>query len=206
MGGMAAQIPIKNDPAANEAALEKVRQDKLREAKAGHDGTWVAHPGLVGVAKQVFDEYMPQPNQIDRKREEVHVTAKDLLAIPKGTITEDGLRLNVDVGIQYLEAWLRGNGAVPIYNLMEDAATAEISRAQVWQWLKHGAKLADGRPVTPELVKQTIASVLENLRTLAGPERFEKGKYKLAAQIFEKMMLSGEFNQFLTLPAYEYLG
>jgi malate synthase len=206
MGGMAAQIPIKNDPAANEAALEKVRQDKLREAKAGHDGTWVAHPGLVGVAKQVFDEYMPQPNQIDRKREEVHVTAKDLLAIPKGTITEDGLRLNVDVGIQYLEAWLRGNGAVPIYNLMEDAATAEISRAQVWQWLKHGAKLEDGRPVTPELVKQTIASVLENLRSLAGPERFEKGKYKLAAQIFEKMMLSGEFNQFLTLPAYEYLG
>jgi malate synthase len=205
MGGMAAQIPIKNDPAANEAALEKVRQDKLREVKAGHDGTWVAHPGLVLTAKQVFDEYMPQPNQIDRKREEVHVTAKDLLAIPQGTITEDGLRLNVDVGIQYLEAWLRGNGAVPIYNLMEDAATAEISRAQVWQWLKHGAKLDDGRPVTPELVKQTIASVLDQLRSGIGAERFEKGKYKLAAQIFEKMMLSGEFNQFLTLPAYEYL-
>jgi malate synthase len=205
MGGMAAQIPIKNDPAANDAALEKVRQDKLREVKAGHDGTWVAHPGLVGVAKQVFDEYMPQPNQIDRKREEVHVTAKDLLAIPKGTITEDGLRLNVDVGIQYLEAWLRGNGAVPIYNLMEDAATAEISRAQVWQWLKHGAKLEDGRPVTPELIKQTIASVLDRLRSTIGADRFEKGQYKLAAQIFEKMMLSGEFNQFLTLPAYEYL-
>jgi malate synthase len=205
MGGMAAQIPIKNDPAANEAALEKVRQDKLREVKAGHDGTWVAHPGLVPVAKQVFDEHMPQPNQIDRKREEVHVTAKDLLAIPKGTITEDGLRLNVDVGIQYLEAWLRGNGAVPIYNLMEDAATAEISRAQVWQWLKHGAKLEDGRPVTPDLVKQTIAGVLEHLRSMVGPERFGKGKYQLAAQIFEKMMLSGEFNEFLTLPAYEYL-
>ena len=205
MGGMAAQIPIKNDPAANEAALEKVRLDKLREVKAGHDGTWVAHPGLVATAKQVFDEHMPQPNQIDRKREEVHVTAKDLLAIPKGTITEDGLRLNVDVGIQYLEAWLRGNGAVPIYNLMEDAATAEISRAQVWQWLKHGAKLEDGRPVTPDLVKQTIAGVLENLRSMVGPDRFAKGKYQLAAQIFEKMMLSGEFNEFLTLPAYEYL-
>jgi malate synthase len=205
MGGMAAQIPIKNDPAANDAALEKVRLDKLREVKAGHDGTWVAHPGLVATAKQVFDEYMPQPNQIDRKREDVHVTAKDLLAIPQGTITEDGLRLNVDVGIQYLEAWLRGNGAVPIYNLMEDAATAEISRAQVWQWLKHGAKLEDGRPVTPELVKQTISNVLEHLRSMVGADRFAKGKYQLAAQLFEKMMLSGEFNEFLTLPAYEYL-
>jgi malate synthase len=205
MGGMAAQIPIKNDPAANEAALEKVRQDKLREAKAGHDGTWVAHPGLVDTAKRVFDEYMPQPNQIDRKREEVRVTAKDLLAIPQGTITDDGLRLNVDVGIQYLEAWLRGNGAVPIYNLMEDAATSEISRAQVWQWAKHGAKLGDGRPVTSELVKQTIAEELAKMRDRAGAERFSRGKYQLAAQLFERMMLSGEFNEFLTLPAYEYL-
>ena len=205
MGGMAAQIPIKNDPEANERALEKVRQDKLREVKAGHDGTWVAHPGLVAVAKQVFDEYMPQPNQIDRKREEVHVTAKDLLTIPSGTITEGGLRLNVDVGIQYLEAWLRGNGAVPIYNLMEDAATAEISRAQVWQWAKHGAKLEDGRPVTPELVKATIAEELEKMKTRAGAERFAKGKYEVAAELFGKMMLSGEFNDFLTLPAYEFL-
>ena len=205
MGGMAAQIPIKNDPEANNAALEKVRQDKLREAKAGHDGTWVAHPGLVGVAKQVFDEYMPQPNQIDRKREEVHVTAQDLLAIPQGTITEGGLRLNVDVGIQYLEAWLRGNGAVPIYNLMEDAATAEISRAQVWQWAKHGAKLEDGRPVTPELVKHVIGEELQKMRERAGAERFAKGKYKTAAGLFERMMLSGEFSDFLTLPAYEYL-
>jgi len=205
MGGMAAQIPIKNDPAANDIALEKVRQDKLREVKAGHDGTWVAHPGLVGTAKIVFDEYMPQANQIDRKREDVHVTAKDLLAIPQGTITEEGLRLNVDVGIQYLEAWLRGNGAVPIYNLMEDAATAEISRAQVWQWAKHGAKLEDGRPVTPELVKETIAGELAKMRDRAGAERFAKGKYQLAADLFEKMMLSGEFNDFLTLPAYEFL-
>src|SRR5579862_7354357 len=184
MGGMAAQIPIKSDPAANEKALEKVRQDKLREVKAGHDGTWVAHPGLVDTAKRVFDEYMPQPNQIDRKREEVHVTAKDLLAIPQGTITEDGLRLNVDVGIQYLEAWLRGNGAVPIYNLMEDAATAEISRAQVWQWAKHGAKLEDGRPVTPALVKETIAEELAKMRERVGEERFAGGKYQTAAQLF----------------------
>ncbi|HWE51325.1 MAG TPA: malate synthase A [Bryobacteraceae bacterium] len=198
MGGMAAQIPIKGDPAANEAALEKVRLDKLREVKAGHDGTWVAHPALVPVAKQVFDEYMPQPNQIDRKREEVHVTAVDLIAIPEGTITEAGVRLNIDVGIQYLEAWLRGNGAVPIYNLMEDAATAEISRAQVWQWARHGAKLDDGRVVTPELVKGIIAEEVARL----GPE---KGKFKLASEIFGKMMLDGSFSDFLTLPAYEYL-
>ncbi len=205
MGGMAAQIPIKGDVAANDAALEKVRLDKLREAKAGHDGTWVAHPGLVGVAKQVFDEYMPQSNQIDRKREEVRVTAADLLAIPAGTITEEGLRLNVDVGIQYLEAWLRGNGAVPIYNLMEDAATAEISRAQVWQWAKHGAKLEDGRPVTADLVKQIIADELGKMKDRAGTAKFEAGKYQLAADLFGKMMLSGEFNEFLTLPAYEFL-
>src|SRR5579859_6653111 len=205
MGGMAAQIPIKNDPEANAAALEKVRLDKLREVKAGHDGTWVAHPALVPVAKQVFDEYMPQPNQIDRKREEVRVTAADLLAIPSGTITEEGVRLNIDVGIQYLEAWLRGNGAVPIYNLMEDAATAEISRAQVWQWAKHGAKLDDGRPVTPALVEQTIAEELAKMKDRMGAERFDKSKFRLASELFGKMMLSGEFNEFLTLPAYEYL-
>ena len=199
MGGMAAQIPIKNDPAANDAALEKVRLDKLREVKAGHDGTWVAHPALVPVAKQVFDEFMPQSNQIDRKREEVHVTAADLLAIPAGTITEDGVRLNIDVGIQYLEAWLRGNGAVPIYNLMEDAATAEISRAQVWQWAKHGAKLDDGRVVTADLVQSIVAS--EIARHGDNPS----GKFRIAADIFGKMMLDGEFSEFLTLPAYEYL-
>lgn len=198
MGGMAAQIPIKNDPAANDAAIEKVRLDKLREVKAGHDGTWVAHPGLVPVAKAVFDESMPQPNQIDRKREEVKVTAADLVTIPTGTITEDGVRLNIDVGIQYLEAWLRGNGCVPIYNLMEDAATAEISRAQVWQWLKHGAKLEDGRPVTAEMVKGIIASELA--KRPAG-----SGKFEVASKLFEKMMLSGEFSEFLTLPAYDLI-
>ena len=198
MGGMAAQIPIKGDPEANAAALEKVRLDKLREVKAGHDGTWVAHPALVPVAKQVFDEYMPQANQIDRKREEVSVVAADLVAIPDGTITEAGVRLNIDVGIQYLEAWLRGNGAVPIYNLMEDAATAEISRAQVWQWAKHGAKLDDGRLVTAGLVKGIIGEELARL----GPD---KGKFKAAAEIFGGLMLAGDFSDFLTLPAYDYL-
>ena len=151
MGGMAAQIPIKGDPAANDAALEKVRLDKLREVRAGHDGTWVAHPGLIPVAREVFDVYMPTPNQIDVKREDIRISAADLLAVPRGEITEDGLRLNIDVGIQYLESWLLGLGCVPIYNLMEDAATAEISRTQVWQWLHHGAHLNDGRKITPQL-------------------------------------------------------
>ena len=145
MGGMAAQIPIKSDPAANEAALEKVRQDKLREVKAGHDGTWVAHPGLVPIAKAIFDEYMKTPNQLGVKREDVHITAADLLRVPEGQITEQGLKLNVDVGIQYIESWLGGNGCVPIYNLMEDAATAEISRVQVWQW-RHSRRQIERRP------------------------------------------------------------
>ena len=197
MGGMAAQIPIKNDPEANEAALEKVRQDKLREVKAGHDGTWVAHPGLVGVAKASLRRIhaSAESDRSQARRSPRH--ARGSAGNSDRDITEAGLRLNVDVGIQYLEAWLRGNGAVPIYNLMEDAATAEISRAQVWQWLKHGATLEDGRPVTPDLVRQTISNVL------AG--RAGKGKFQLAADLFEKMMLSGEFNEFLTLPAYEYL-
>ena len=190
MGGMAAQIPIKNDPAANDAALEKVRLDKLREVKAGHDGTWVAHPALVAVAMNVFNEHMPAANQIERKREEVAVVAKDLLAIPAGTITLAGVRLNIDVGIQYLEAWLRGNGAVPIYNLMEDAATAEISRAQLWQWTRHGAKLEDGTPVTPQLIRSIVAE-----QPNPGP----------AAALFEKMVLAEDFVDFLTLPAYELL-
>ncbi|MGH9659344.1 MAG: malate synthase A, partial [Bryobacteraceae bacterium] len=178
MGGMAAQIPIKNDPQANEAALEKVRQDKLREVKAGHDGTWVAHPGLVPIAKEIFDAHMKTPNQIGRKLD-VSVAPSDLVAVPEGDITEEGLRLNVNVGLQYLESWLRGNGCVPINNLMEDAATAEISRAQVWQWVRHGAKLKDGRVVTRELVRQTIAEE-------AG--KFSGGKFPVAAKLFEEMM------------------
>jgi malate synthase len=199
MGGMAAQIPIKNDPEANEKALDKVRQDKLREVKAGHDGTWVAHPGLVPIATEIFDQYMPQPNQIDRKREDVSVTAKDLLTVPDGDITEDGLRLNVDVGIQYLESWLGGNGCVPIYNLMEDAATAEISRAQVWQWVRHGASLKDGRKVNGDLVRQTIAEQLAKFKRRPGDHYTEAGK------LYEDMMTRADFPDFLTLPAYEFL-
>ncbi len=191
MGGMAAQIPIKHDPAANEAALEKVRQDKLREVRAGHDGTWVAHPGLVPVAAQVFDAAMPGPNQLHVARGDVHVTAGDLLAVPDGEITEAGLRTNVDVGIQYLESWLRGVGCVPIYNLMEDAATAEISRSQVWQWVRHGARLADGRVVTEELVRQVMAAAFPTA--------------SLAAELFGKLMTGVEFPEFLTLVAYEHL-
>jgi malate synthase len=205
MGGMAAQIPIKNDPAANEAALEKVRQDKLREVKAGHDGTWVAHPGLVPVAKAVFDEYMKTPNQIFVKREDVHVTAKDLLEVPAGEISEAGLRLNINVGLQYLESWLRGNGCVPIYNLMEDAATAEISRAQVWQWVRHHAKLSDGRTITKELVSVTMTEETEKLKTMLGASRFAVGKFDLAARLYEQMMTSAQFDEFLTLKAYQYV-
>ncbi|HUS07778.1 MAG TPA: malate synthase A [Bryobacteraceae bacterium] len=195
MGGMAAQIPIKNDLDANEKALEKVRQDKLREVKAGHDGTWVAHPGLVPIAREIFDQYMPTPNQIHLKREDVKVTAKDLLEPTVGEITEDGLRANVDVGIQYLEAWLNGNGCVPIYNLMEDAATAEISRSQVWQWVTHGVKLPDGRPITADVVRQAIDQELA-----AKPGTPNK---KVAAALFAEMMTRSDFQEFLTTAAYQ---
>lgn len=202
MGGMAAQIPIKGDPEANEKALEKVRQDKLREVRAGHDGTWVAHPGLVPVAKEVFDQHMKTPNQIAVKREEVRVTAADLLSVPDGDITDDGLRLNLDVGMQYIEAWLRGSGAVPIYNLMEDAATAEISRTQVWQWLRHGAKLSDGRTITADLAGQALREEADKLRARYGDSR---PKMDLAEQIMRELITQGDFREFLTLPAYQYL-
>jgi malate synthase len=205
MGGMAAQIPIKNDPEANQRAMDKVRQDKLREAKAGHDGTWVAHPGLVPIAREVFDAQMPSPNQISVSRAEVNVSPSDLLSAPGGEITQGGLELNIDVGIQYLESWLRGNGCVPIYNLMEDAATAEISRTQVWQWSRHGARLSDGRPIDAELVRQTIPRQLDKIRSLIGAGRFDSGKFDVASRLFEQMMISGDFPEFLTLTAYEFL-
>ena len=194
MGGMAAQIPIKNDAEANQRALEKVRQDKLREVVAGHDGTWVAHPGLVRIAKEVFDQHMPGRNQIGNKRADVKVSAKDLLTVPEGEITEQGLRVNVDVGIQYLAAWLNSNGCVPIYNLMEDAATAEISRTQVWQWIRHRAKLSDGRQITPELVQQITN---DEVRKLHG-----RPKVDVAAKLFTGMMMGEDFPEFLTLRAY----
>ena len=205
MGGMAAQIPIKNDPAANSAALTKVTQDKLREVNAGHDGTWVAHPGLVPVARGVFDARMAASHQLQVTRADVHVTAADLLAVPEGEITFGGLRTNIDVGIQYLEAWLRGVGCVPIYNLMEDAATAEISRTQVWQWVTHGAKLADGRRITTDLVRRTMADELDKLREQLGPARYDSGKFALASQLFDRMMTGTDFPEFLTTVAYEYL-
>jgi len=194
MGGMAAQIPIKNDPQANESAIEKVRQDKLREVRAGHDGTWVAHPGLVPIAKEIFDADMKTPHQIGRALPEVHITAKDLLTVPEGKITEEGLKWNIDVGLQYVESWLRANGCVPIYNLMEDAATAEICRTQVWQWLRHGARLSgDGRTITMDMVRTCIA---EQKMKLQGTRADE------AAAIFERMIASAEFPEFLTLAAY----
>ncbi|HET8827004.1 MAG TPA: malate synthase A [Terriglobales bacterium] len=195
MGGMAAQIPIKNDPEANDRAIDKVRQDKLREVKAGHDGTWVAHPGLVPIAKEVFDAQMKAPNQIGRSRNDAHVIGADLLAVPEGSITELGLRWNIDVGLQYLESWLRGSGCVPIYNLMEDAATAEISRAQVWQWVHHGAKI-NGQALTVETVRQVIADQKNKLKGARMAE---------AAEIFDRLITSSEFAEFLTLEAYDYI-
>ena len=192
MGGMAAQIPIKDNPEANARALDKVRADKLREVREGHDGTWVAHPGLVGIAKQVFDEGMPKPNQLDRLREDVHVTEAMLVEPPKGTRTEQGLRHNIRVGIQYLEAWLGGQGAVPIYNLMEDAATAEISRTQIWQWIHHGAALDNGQQVTKELVSRVTN------------EEFG-GRFERARDIFVRVATTDELEEFLTLPAYNEL-
>ncbi len=205
MGGMAAQIPIRNDAERNQAALDKVRADKLREAKEGHDGTWVAHPGLVQIATEVFDEYMPAANQVGRQREDVKVSASDLLIPSAGDITEEGVRLNLKVGIQYLEAWLGGNGCVPLYHLMEDAATAEISRAQVWQWLHHKATLADGRPLTAALYGQLLEEEMEAIRSEVGEARFQSGHFQRAMQLFDEMIRADEFSEFLTLPAYQYL-
>jgi malate synthase len=205
MGGMAAQIPIRDDLAANEAAMEKVRADKRREAGDGHDGTWVAHPGLVGIAKEIFDREMPQPNQIARKRQDVHVNAADLLAVPEGTITEAGLRQNLNVGIGYIEAWLRGTGCVPLYNLMEDAATAEISRAQVWQWIHHGARLDDGRTIDAALCRAVLDEELAKLREAAGDEAYRHGRYEDAARLFRELIEAPGFPEFLTLPAYDMI-
>lgn len=203
MGGMAAQIPIKNDPKANEQALNKVRADKEREAKDGHDGTWVAHPGLVAIAKEQFDKYMPTPNQIDRKREDVHVTAADLLAKTKGEITEEGLRGNIDVGIHYMASWLSGNGCVPLYNLMEDAATAEISRSQLWQWIQNNSSTNDGQPITTERYRSVQSGVLNDIKKDVGEEQFNNGKYMLASNLIEKLVIEKDFSEFLTLSAYE---
>jgi malate synthase len=206
MGGMAAQIPIKSDPEANAAALDKVRADKEREAGDGHDGTWVAHPGLVPVAMEVFDKHMPGPNQLDRLREDVSVSATDLLAVPSGRITESGLRNNVSVGVQYLEAWLGGLGCVPLYNLMEDAATAEIARAQLWQWIHHpGGVLDDGRQVSAAFFRQVLDQELVKIRQEVGATRFDVGRFPLAADLLDKIVTDDEFVDFLTLLAYEHI-
>jgi malate synthase len=206
IGGMAAQIPIKNDPKANEDALELVRADKRREVNDGHDGTWVAHPGLVAIAMEEFDAVMKGPNQIYRKREDVHVTAADLLKIPEGTITEAGLRNNISVSLQYLESWLRGSGCVPINNLMEDAATVEIARSQIWQWIHHpNGVLEDGRKVTIELFRELEKDELEKIRSALGEEQFAKRKFQTASEILDKIITDDQFVDFLTLPAYKYL-
>jgi malate synthase len=205
MGGMAAQIPIKNDPAANDAAMAKVVADKEREVGDGHDGTWVAHPGLVPIAKKVFDEHMPGAHQIDRKRDDVQVTAADLLKVPEGTITEQGLRTNLSVGVQYLEAWLRGSGCVPLYHLMEDAATSEISRTQVWQWIRHAARLDDGRVITTDLVRTLLKDEMAKVERAIGADAFRAGRFELAVDIFEQLITSRDCVPFLTIPAYEHL-
>jgi malate synthase len=206
IGGMAAQIPIKSDPKANEEALSRVRADKHREATDGHDGTWVAHPGLVPIALEEFDAVMKGPNQIDRKREDVHVTAADLLKIPDGTITEAGVRNNISVSLQYLDSWLRGSGCVPINNLMEDAATVEISRAQIWQWIHHPKGiLDDGRKVTIELFHQFMQEELDKIKAAIGEKVYAQRRYDSAAKILDQIITDDEFVEFLTLPAYQYL-
>ncbi|MFZ9666867.1 MAG: malate synthase A [Steroidobacteraceae bacterium] len=206
MGGMAAQIPIKNDPIANEAAISKVRADKEREAGDGHDGTWVAHPGLVPIAMEVFDRLMPTPNQVHRLREDVVVSATDLLKIPDGRVTADGLRENVSVSLQYMAAWLCGNGCVPINNLMEDAATAEISRAQIWQWIRHpGGVLDDGRKITAELFREVLAAECAGLRQRLGEAAYAAGRFDAAARLLDEITTATDFATFLTLAAYRQL-
>lgn len=206
MGGMAAQIPVKDNFEANEIAMKKVKQDKEREAKDGHDGTWVAHPGLVSIAREIFNQYIPQPNQINNKREDVNVSAEDLLKLPIGTITIEGIKTNIDVGIQYIEAWLKGNGCVPIYNLMEDAATAEISRTQLWQWLHNpNSALEDGSGISNELYSSLFVEELEKIKERVGEDKFNKGEYRLAAEIFDSLIREKDFPEFLTIKAYDYI-
>lgn len=201
MGGMAAQIPIKGDEERNSIAIEKVRKDKRREAEDGHDGTWVAHPGLVDIAREEFDSVRQAEDRLQIKHEDLHVTAEDLLTAPKGTITEAGLRQNLNVGVLYLESWLRGKGCVPLYDLMEDAATAEISRTQVWQWIRHGAELDDGRTIDTQLFRTILAEEIDNIRTTLGEERYESGRFDLARELFEQLISCHELPEFLTLAA-----
>jgi malate synthase len=205
MGGMAAQIPIKNNPAANEAAFAKVRADKEREARDGHDGTWVAHPDLVPVAMEVFNRLMPQANQLDKMREDVNTQPADLLEVHEGTRSEEGFRENIRVGVQYIEAWLRGKGAVPIYNMMEDAATAEISRAQIWQQVKYGLAFADGKTASPALFDACLGEEMARVKGEIGAEAYENGRFEEAIALFRSLSLAPKFEDFLTVPAYAKL-
>ncbi|WP_132748465.1 malate synthase A [Scopulibacillus darangshiensis] len=206
IGGMAAQIPVKNDQKKNDEALDKVHADKERDATDGHDGSWVAHPALVPVAKEEFDKYMPAPNQIDRQREDVKATAQDLIRVPEGTITEEGMRTNINVGIQYIASWFRGNGAAPINHLMEDAATAEISRAQVWQWIRHPrGVLDDGRDITMALFEQFLGEEMQKIKQEVGADQFASGRYEEARDLFSRLTKDDEFADFLTIPGYEYI-
>jgi malate synthase len=205
MGGMAAQIPIRNDEKANAAALAKVHADKEREVKNGHDGTWVAHPGLISVVLPIFDRYMPTANQIDVDQPDHGIDSDALFALHDGAITERGLRENVSVGIQYIESWLRGSGCVPLYNLMEDAATAEIARSQVWQWMRHGAELDDGRVVTESLFRNLVDEEMGALQTALGESRFSDGEFARAIELFTTMSTSDSFEPFLTIPAYQHI-
>jgi len=204
LGGMAAQIPVRDD-SANQLAMERVRADKLREARAGHDGTWIAHPGLAPVARAAFDSVMHGPNQLHVLRGEVAVQAGDLVRVPRGTITEEGIRNNIRIGVQYLAAWLRGSGCVPLYNLMEDAATAEICRAQLWQWLRHGARTVDGAAVTVGRIERLFAQELDRIHQEVGAARVLEGVFPSAARLMETMIKQEVFEEFLTLPAYELL-
>jgi malate synthase len=206
LGGMAAFVPSRKDVRVNEVALAKVRDDKVREATDGFDGTWIAHPDLAQVAREPFAQVLAdRPHQLDRKREEVRVEARQLLEVrvPDGRITEAGLRQNISVGIQYLASWLRGVGAVALYNLMEDAATAEISRSQVWQWVSHGARLQEGPTITSALVRDVEAEELRKIQAAVGDQAFAQGRYREAADLFREVALGEEFVEFLTLPAYE---
>ena len=205
IGGMAAQIPIKNDEEANDLAFDKIKKGKEREVKNGHDGTWVAHPGLVKLAMDVFNDHMPTKNQIHIKRAELSITEEQLVEQPKGIVTEQGIRENINVGILYLESWLSGKGAAALYDLMEDAATAEISRTQVWYWLQNKVKLDKNKGFDMEMYVRLQREELEKIKTLVGNERYVKGKFDLAVELFDKLILTDEYQEFLTLEAYNYL-
>lgn len=205
MGGMAAQIPIKNDVDANNIAMDKVKKDKLREVLAGHDGTWVAHPGLIPIVKEIFDEHMPKKNQLDKPDDNHKITAEDLLAVPSGAVTENGVRTNINVGILYLERWLSGDGAAALYHLMEDAATAEISRTQLWQWIKSKTPMENGEVLTVELYEAFKKEELVKIKEYVGTSYFEHGRFWEAETLFDGLIKSEELAEFLTLEAYKQL-